>query len=153
MPSPVQSNCDAHDTIANGSTVLSVNGRHTTGYLVASGIESRHSGLKSDALTTRLPTALKITLIYVIPKTTTLPYDKNMKEGKVPAQVSYLSLDHSSKFSNNHHVRRKKHTDNAIESVKSQTPQVGVVWKFREWIAYLGIATGSPPMVHVQLQS
>ncbi|GFU80301.1 hypothetical protein TNCV_3520781 [Trichonephila clavipes] len=23
MPSPVQSNCDAHDTIANGSTVLS----------------------------------------------------------------------------------------------------------------------------------
>ncbi|GFV78413.1 hypothetical protein TNCV_95701 [Trichonephila clavipes] len=31
MPSPVQSNCDAHDTIANGQRCCLVNGTHTTG--------------------------------------------------------------------------------------------------------------------------
>ncbi|GFU68109.1 hypothetical protein TNCV_4028951 [Trichonephila clavipes] len=36
MPSPVQSNCDAHDTIANGQYGAVVNGTHTTGLRVHS---------------------------------------------------------------------------------------------------------------------
>ncbi|GFV18053.1 hypothetical protein TNCV_168571 [Trichonephila clavipes] len=49
--------CDSAHTTFGSIDLTSTYSACTRGYLVASGIETRPSGLESDALTTRLPTA------------------------------------------------------------------------------------------------